>query len=92
MKKIEVRITEVKYTGKLQDYTIQELEEMAKAKMYDCGDWTPDEIKEVSDEEAEKMDGAVWIENHLPCNQLVYIGMSNISEDLEEGDEDDNAN
>ena len=89
MRKIEIRITEVKYTGSLTDYTIEELEEMAKAKMYDRGDWSPDEIKEVSDEEAQKMDGAVWIENHLPCNKLVYIGMSNIYEELDEEEEGD---
>lgn len=84
MKQIEIRITEVKYTGSLSDYSMQELEMMARAKMDRCGDWTPDEIKEVSDEKAQEMDGAVWIDDVYPDNHLVYIGISNIAEEPEE--------
>lgn len=82
MKKLAIRIVEVKYSGNINDYTIEDLEKMAWKRMQDRGDFTPDKEETVSDEEAVLRDGKVWIDNILDSNKLVYVGMSHVVEDI----------
>ena len=80
---LAIRVTEVRYSGRLDDYSLEDLRAMAWAKMDDHGDFSPDSEEELTDENKHR-DGEVWIENHLPCNHLVYVGMAYIEEFEEE--------
>ena len=63
---------EVKYTGSIEDYTIEQLREMADQKVYSGGD-PFDHTEEVTEEEARALDGNVWIEHKYPLNKLVNV-------------------
>lgn len=80
MRKTEIRIVEVKYSGNINEYTLDELAKMAWAKMEKRGDFTPDRIEENSD----RKDGEAWIEDIMESNKLAYIGIASDVEDEEE--------
>lgn len=80
IRKTEIRIVEVKYSGSINDYTLDELVKMAWSKMEKRGDFTPDRIEENSD----RKDGEAWIEDIMESNKLAYIGIASDVEDEEE--------
>lgn len=74
---------EVKYSGFLEDYTINDLFEMALAKQEKRCDFTPDRSEEMDEEEAKKFDGYISFEDH-PCNRLTVVKWAYIREESED--------
>lgn len=84
MKKVNFFSVQVKYSGSFEDYSKDQLFEMAKAKQ-DHGVDCIDETIEVEDDTiAKQLDGKVVIDNTYPCNKICTVGWSYIAE--EEGD------
>lgn len=63
---------EVKYTGSLEDYTVEQLRDMADNRIYHGVD-PYDHTEEVTEEEAQAMDGMIWIDHKYPSNKLVNV-------------------
>ncbi len=83
MTKVDFFSKEVKYSGSIKDYTLDELLKMAQHAALMCDAW--DESKDMIDEEAKALDGKSWIKEDYPCNHLAVIAWSYIAE---EGDDE----
>lgn len=70
---------QVKYTGKLEDYTPEQLLEKAKAKE-DQGIDTLDDSKRFNEIEAKKLDGQIKIEDTYPANKICTVRWSYIDD------------
>lgn len=72
MAKLTFYKTEVKYSGRYEDYTETQLFLMALAK-YDKGDDCYCREIETDAENAKKWDGYYEVENKLPCNKIAEV-------------------
>ena len=81
MKKVRVNFyrAEVKYRGSLEDYTIEELFDMAKGKI-DKGIDPFDHYEDLDEEEALELDGCVDVACDYWSNKLAVIEWSYIDE------------
>lgn len=71
--------TQVKYHGNLEDYTTEQLLEMAKADQ-DRGIDTFDHDIITDEIEARKLDGKVQIDDRYPCNKICVVSWSYIDD------------
>ena len=69
---------QVKYSGKFEDYTEDELIRMAIAQSDSCDCYDRTEL--VEDTEAERLDGKYTVENTYPCNKICTVYWSYIEE------------
>ena len=69
---------EVKYSGSINDYSIQDLFMMALAKQASRGDFEPEFTAMIPTEHAKAIDGQVEVENSYPCNKLATVKWSHI--------------
>ena len=72
---------EVKYSGSINDYSIQDLFDMALAKQASRGDFEPEFTAMIPADHAEAIDGQVEVENRYPCNHLAIVRWSCIREE-----------
>lgn len=87
-RKVDFYKVEVKYSGRFEDYTEEDLVAMARAKMgsgdFDCFEYT----KVMPVNEAYQNDMKVWLDNHRESNKLIDVWFSYI-DDMVEYDEND---
>lgn len=86
MKKVDFYRVEVKYTGDLEDYTIDEIKVIALSKVYKGVDGF-DHTEEREDDKAERINGRYWLENDRPCNHLIDVCWAYIQEVEEDAEE-----
>lgn len=79
MTRVNFYSAEVKYSGYFDDYTVEDLFKMAKAKA-DRGVDVWDHDEDVDDEKAKELDGKVELVRHYPCNKLVTVEWSYIDD------------
>lgn len=84
MKQVDHYEVEVKYSGKVTDYTVEQLYEMAKAVQDKRGDFSPDYTMKLSDKDARKIDGAMGVLCDFPDNKVCVFAYSFIREEVEE--------
>lgn len=75
---------EVKYSGKLTDYTTEQLYNMAKAAQDRRMDYSPAYTMKLSDKDARKIDGAMGVLCDFPDNKICVFAYSFIREEVEE--------
>jgi len=84
LKEHKVRVdyfsAEVKYSGSFEDYTPEQLFEMAKHKI-DEGQDCYDKTEEMSQFDAMKIDGHFEVDDRYPCNHLAIVTWSFIDEE-----------
>lgn len=83
--KVDYFMAEVKYSGSIDDYTIEQLKGMALQKSCRC-DCYETTVLYMNPLEANKIDGKFWIDHVLPSNHLVYIAWAYI-DDLYESED-----
>lgn len=75
MKKVRVNFykVEVKYSGDIEDYDIEDLYNMAIAAQERRCDFSPDEELLIPETEARALDGLVRLGSVYPSNKLCYV-------------------
>lgn len=86
MAQVTIYKVEVKYTGSLEDYTVEQLKDMADNRIYHGVD-AYDHTEEVTEEEAQALDGRLWIDHKYPSNKLVDVCWIEKEEQEAEDDE-----
>ncbi len=82
MAQVNFYSVEVKYTGSIDEYSIEELYMMAVAKQERTGNFEADRTVMVTDSEAKELDGEVKVLKDFPSNHLAIVGFSFISEEI----------
>ena len=80
MKKVNHYEVEVKYSGKVTDYTVKQLYKMALAAQDRRGDYTPTYVLTLSDRDARKIDGMKGVLVDFPDNHLCIFAYAYIEE------------
>lgn len=83
MKQVDHYEVEVKYSGKITDYTTEQLYEMAKAAQDRRGDFSPAYTLKLLDKDARLLDGAMGVLVDFPDNHVCVFGFSFIREEGE---------
>lgn len=82
MKNVDIYERQVKYAGRFEEHTAQELFDLGQARgpMQDCYEGTV----ELTDEDALKVDGKITAINAYPCNKIAVVRWYYIAEEIEE--------
>lgn len=81
MAQVDFYEVEVKYSGNVNDYTVEELYNMALAAQEKRGDFSPSYTKVMTNKEARKYDGNKGILTYFPSNRVVIVQYSYIREE-----------
>ena len=80
MIKVNCYEVEIKYSGHIADYSLEDLYRMAIVKQDKRGDFTPAYTLELTPEEAKKLDGKKGLLAVYPDNHIAIFGYSFIEE------------
>lgn len=81
MAQVDFYEVEVKYSGNITDYTVEELYNMARAAQERRGNFEPSYTKTMTRREAKKYDGDKSILTCFPCNHIAIVQYSYITEE-----------
>ena len=81
MKQVDHYEVEIKYSGKVTDYTVEQLYDMAKAAQDRRGDYSPAYTIKLSDKDARQLDGMMGVLCDFPDNKVCVFGFSFIREE-----------
>lgn len=73
MRQVDYFRTEVKYTGRFEDYSMEDWKAMARAKEDRCGCGCFFETRDEADEFAEVIDGKYFVKDEFPCNKIAVV-------------------
>lgn len=84
MKLVDYYEVEIKYSGKVTDYTVEELYKMALAAQERRGDFSPTYTLKLSNKDARLVDGMKGMLCDFPDNKVCVFAYSFIRKEVEE--------